>query len=479
MQGEEKEICPKYPPILAKVIEAFESAGYETYLIGPRARDMALGEPLEGHSSFDLTVDTSFSKIADIFGHLFEVRPEPPKDDKPKILTFKVPKDEPDEEHPHWTFNVGPFRNYLPSLKCLRKQKLTGILLDLATREITIQAFAYDSQGNLIDPFAGTEDLKQGIIRPVFPVDIFRESPVWLLKIARYVARYGFKAGPEVVSAATRDAQNILDCSRELWLKEIEKTILGAYAGMGLQFLADTRVLGFILPEVANLVHLSSDSKGLHKDVWAHTKQVVENADEDIVIRWAALCHDIGKVWTRQVFPGDKVHFFRHEDMSALLFEGIAYRLGMPDEQAKRVLYIIKNHSRVNLYREDWTDSAVRRLVNEVGDHLTDLIAFSRADLTSKRQDKVELIRALLADLQVRAMAIMEEQETQNPLPKGIGHKIMERFLLEPGPEVGRLRNILLDQIMKGVLPAQADPEVYLNFLDRHLQGEREKETDL
>jgi poly(A) polymerase len=299
------------------------------------------------------------------------------------------------------------------------------------------------------------------------------------LKIARYVARYGFKAGPEVVSAATRDAQNILDCSRELWLKEIEKTILGAHAGMGLQFLADTRVLGFILPEVANLVHLSSDSKGLHKDVWAHTKQVVENADEDIVIRWAALCHDIGKVWTRQVFPGDKVHFFRHEDMSALLFEGIAYRLGMPDEQAKRVLYIIKNHSRVNLYREDWTDSAVRRLVNEVGDHLTDLIAFSRADLTSKRQDKVELIRALLADLQVRAMAIMEEQETQNPLPKGIGHKIMERFLLEPGPEVGRLRNILLDQIMKGVLPSQADPEVYLNFLDRHLQGEREKETDL
>jgi tRNA nucleotidyltransferase/poly(A) polymerase len=479
MQGEEKAVCSKYPSVLAKVIEAFESAGCETYLIGPRARDLALGEPMEGHSSFDLTVDASFSKIGETFEELFNAKPESPKDEKPKILTFKVPKEEPDEEHPHWTFNVGPFRNYLPSLKCLRKQKLTGILLDLATREITIQAFAYDSQGNLIDPFAGTEDLKHGIIRPVFPVDIFRESSVWLLKIARYVARYGFKAGPEVVSAATRDAQNILDCSREMWLKEIEKTILGAHAGFGLQFLADTRVLGFILPEVASLAQLSNDSKGLHKDVWAHTKQVVENADEDVVIRWAALCHDIGKVWTRQVFPGEKVHFFRHEDMSALLFEGIAYRLGMPDEQGKRVMYIIKNHSRVNLYREEWTDSAVRRLVNEVGEHLTDLIAFSRADLTSKRQDKVELIRALLADLQVRAMAIMEEQETQTPLPKGIGHKIMERFSLQPGPEVGRLRNILLEEIAKGVLPSQAVPEVYLSFLERHLQSEKEKELDV
>jgi poly(A) polymerase len=468
--GEEGPTPIRFPDILETVFHAFESRGFPVYLIGPRARDLANGKDLSEDHSFDLTVDASMTQITGVFYDLFEVHPHEEREERSRILTFRIARGRrvKDGESPHWTFNVGPFRNYLPPLRSLRGQNLSGILLDLATREVTIQAFAYTPRGELLDPFGGTRDLHDRVIRPVFPCEtIFRESGAWLLKMARYVARYGFEPAPEARAASERDASNILDVPREIWLREMEKILCGAYPGVGLQYMSDVRTLSFILPEVASLVGFTADEVGQHKDVWEHTKQVVTNADPTPVIRWAALCHDIGKVWTRQVFQGDKVHFFRHEDMSALLFEGIAARLRMPAEDARRIHFIIKNHSRINLYREDWTDSAVRRLIRDVGEHLDDLIAFSRADLTSKRVERVERIRSLLAELQIRILEIREADEAQNPLPKGIGNRIMERYGLSPGPEVGRLRALLLQAIQQGHLPANAADEVYLEYLDR------------
>ncbi|NOZ01477.1 MAG: HD domain-containing protein [Deltaproteobacteria bacterium] len=467
--------APVYPEVLKKVFDAFVSRDIEAYLIGPRARDLARGEDISGHHSFDLTVDTSLAQIESLFSDLFGVVPKPVKEDRPRLVTFKIPKtptdDDADNDNQdssgHWTFNMGPFRNYLPPLRSLRGQNLSGIILDLATREITIQAFGYDHEGGLIDPFGGTRDLADNLVRPVFPTEtVFRESAGWLLKVARYVARYGYRAAPEVRSSASRDASNLLDVPREFWRREMDKILCGSHAGLGLQFMADTRVLSFLLPEVANLVTFSAEAEGRHKDIWDHTKQVVDNAETNTIVRWAALCHDIGKVWTRQYFGKDKVHFFRHEDMSALLFEGIAARLQIPSETAHKIHYLIKNHSRINLYREDWTDSAVRRLIRDVGEHLDRLIAFSRADLTSKRAERVELVRSLLADLQLRIIRIKEADARVSPLPKDIGNRIMERFNLSPGPEIGRLRSLLLGAINDGRLAGGEKDDVYLDFIE-------------
>lgn len=452
-----------FPGPLAEVFAAFGRLGREAWLIGPRARELALGQSIAEAGSFDLTVDAPLAAIESLFGEIFEVSPQDGKDDRPKLLTFKVPRP---GGTGTWTFNVGPFRNYLPPLRSLRGQNLSGIILDLATREVTVQAFAYDADGSLIDPFGGTLDLADKVIRPVFPVEtIFRESASWLLKVARYVARYGFDAAREVRIAADRDAANILDVPRDIWRKEMEKILCGAHPGRGLQFMADTRVLSFVLPEVQALIAFTDAGGGQHKDIWTHTKQVVTNADATPVVRWAALCHDIGKVWTKQVFRDEKVHFFRHEDMSALLFEAVAARFAMPEDEASRIHYIIKNHSRINLYRDDWTDSAVRRLIREVGDALDDLIAFSRADLTSKRAERVEMVRALLADLQIRVMEAREQEAQVQPLPKGLGNLIMQRFGIPAGPEVGRLRDLLAAAVLEGRLPANDDAEVYLRHL--------------
>ncbi len=451
----------RYPDPLRSLIDAFESSGCPAYLIGPRARELATGHAIDDATSFDLTVDASLSAIESTLHDLFGATANDPKEDRPRLLTFKVPRGE-----GHLTFNVGPFRNYLPPLRSLRGQNLSGIILDLATREVTLQAFGYDSAGNLVDPFGGTLDLSERVVRPVFPVDsLFRESASWLLKVARYVARYGFDAAREVRIAAERDASGILDVPREIWRKEIEKVLCGANPAKGLQYLSDTRVLPFVLPEVAALVWFGEGGGGQHKDIWAHTKQVVANAEATPVVRWAALCHDIGKVWTKQVFRDDKVHFFRHEDMSALLWEAIAARFEVAPADAARIRYIIQSHSRVNLYREEWTDSAVRRLMREVGEHLDDLIAFSRADLTSKRTERVEMVRSLLTELQIRVLEIREADAQQSPLPKGIGNAIMERFAIAPGPEIGRLRDVLLSAVESGTLPAGADTAVYLDYL--------------
>ena len=174
-----------YPPHLEKAFEAFKAKGIDVYLIGPRARDLALGQDIGEHHSFDLTVNAPFSEIETVMFEAFKVGAEPVDEDRPRIITFKVPLGE-----EVITFNIGPFRSYLPPLKSLRNHNLQGIILDLATREITIQAFGYDSEGNLLDPFQGVEDLKNRIIRPVFPVEnLFKESGGWLLKMGRYISR--------------------------------------------------------------------------------------------------------------------------------------------------------------------------------------------------------------------------------------------------------------------------------------------------
>ena len=208
----------------------------------------------------------------------------------------------------------------------------SAVLLHMVSEVDTGLPIIFLDTGKL---FQETLDYRDKLIRPVFPVDtIFRERASWLLKIGRYVARYGFEAAREVRAAAERDASNILDVPRDIWLKEMNKVLCGPMPARGLTFLADCRVLNFMLPEVAAMAEFSDD-EGRHKDVWAHTRQVVQNAEASTVVRWAALCHDIGKVWTRQTFRDGKIHFFRHEDVSAMLFEGIAARFQFPADEAE------------------------------------------------------------------------------------------------------------------------------------------------
>jgi len=202
-----------------------------------------------------------------------------------------------------------------------------------------------------------------------------------------------------------------------------------------------------------------------HKDIWEHTKQVVARSKPSPAIRWAALLHDVGKVWTRSIDPEGRVHFFRHEDLGAILFTGIAARLSLDGRLAERVRYLIRNHSRINMYATDWTDSAVRRLVRETGEYFEELLALSRADITSRQERRVEELNRLLDDLARRVEELSNEDARKPALPKGTGSIIMEHFGIPASPLVGHLKDLLEQAIQEGRQPADRPVEEYLGFL--------------
>ncbi len=181
----------------------------------------------------------------------------------------------------------------------------------------------------------------------------------------------------------------------------------------------------------------------------------------------------MGKVATRTVDRDGTVHFFRHEELSAILFDGVAARLRFPAELAEKVRYLIRNHSRVNLYSDDWAESAVRRLIREMGDNLQGLLDFSRADITSRREGRVERLRKLMDDLEARVAFVREKDAYVPPLPPGIGNTIMSRFGLAPSATVGALRDRLAAAVEDGTLPRGLDAEAYVDHLAAWLDEER------
>ena len=238
--------------------------------------------------------------------------------------------------------------------------------------------------------------------------------------------------------------------------------LLGPHPDAALRWLQQTRVLSFLLPEVASLVGFHRTCEVHHKDCWDHTLRVVRKAAVDDCTRWAALAHDIGKVWTRSVDRRGNVHFYRHEEYGAVLFEGVAARFHMDAELKERICAVIRLHGRVNLYDSEWSDSAVRRMMRDVGPHLTDLLRFSRADHTTKRPARAKEIQRQLDELERRIAEVEELDSRVPPLPKGLGTDLMEQLGLKAGPILGRIRRGLEAMCDSGELAPHEDAAYYV-----------------
>lgn len=175
--------------------------------------------------------------------------------------------------------------------------------------------------------------------------------------------------------------------------------------------------------------------------------------------------HDSGKVWTRSVNKQGKVHFFRHEELGASLMEGVAGRFHLDPALRDRVVYVIGNHARANVYAADWTDSAVRRLIRDMGDHLEDVLAFSRSDFTTKRQWRIAEVRGLAEELHKRIREVAAEDAKVPPLPKGLGHVIMQATGLAPGPWLGEVQRWLEAEVAAERVAPLLDAERYLEYV--------------
>ena len=451
---------------MKRLFELFAKAGFELFLVGGAVRDLQMGRSVKDLEDLDFATNAS-PKIVErllhgahmgtyksgwAFGTVGTVLRGPEEEGYPKdaqITTYRTQETyHPGSRHPEVEFG-----------RTLED--------DLRRRDLSINSMAMGPDRQLVDPFGGMDDLRARRLRVVGdPERVLREDPLRVLRVARFLSRFGFRPTERVRRATARVASSILDISRERWFQEMNKLLLGDHVQAALAFLQDTRVLGFILPEVAATVGFDQTSEYHHKDVWHHTLLVTAQTPPRLPVRWAALLHDVGKVWTREFAPGGKVHFFRHEDMGALLVEAVAGRFRFPNTLRTQVRFLVKHHLRANLYDGSWTESAVRRFNREMGEHLPDLLDLSRADVTSANPQRRKRALALVEDLSRRSEEIAEKDSQEPLLPKGLGRLIMDRFGLQPGRRIGDLRDLVEDAILRDELPPDSTPEQMIEHLE-------------
>ncbi len=254
------------------------------------------------------------------------------------------------------------------------------------------------------------------------------------------------------------EPQNVFDTLNRLLLAE--------RPDRGLEVLVRSSLMEQLLPEVADMVGFGEGIR--HKDVWEHTKKVLGRTEKTPVLRFAALFHDIGKVPTRRFESGGQVTFLGHPEIGARMFEKLARRLKFPRDLAEQVRFLIAAHLRASAYDGTWTDSAVRRFAKEIGDALDDLLALSRADITSKYEEKVRRGIELIDSLGDRVAEIRALDAKPKPLPKGLGTAVSQHFDLSPGPGLGSLMRELMDLVEEGDLGIQQPYAHYIEYIEGH-----------
>jgi len=246
----------------------------------------------------------------------------------------------------------------------------------------------------------------------------------------------------------------------------LDSVLLAGRPDRGLSTLVRSGVLATVLPEAAALVGFGEGVR--HKDVWAHTGQVVRQTPPRLVVRWAGLLHDIGKVSTRRFEPDGSVSFIGHPEIGARMFDRVARRLPFADDEQERLRFLIAGHLRAAAYEEAWTDSAVRRFARDAGANLEDLLDLARADITSKYADKVRRGLRQIGLLADRIDALRAVDAKPAPLPKGLGTALIAGLGLAAGPGLGRLMDRLRDEVERGNIEAQREHAHYLDHIRRN-----------
>jgi len=326
---------------------------------------------------------------------------------------------------------------------------------DLARRDFTVNAMAVRLPGTtFVDPFSGLEDLASTVLRtPGRPEDSFGDDPLRMMRAARFAAQLGFTVAPEALAAVHDMAARIDIVSAERVRDELSKLLLAETPRRGLTLLVDTGLADHVLPELPKL-RLEQDEHHRHKDVYQHSLTVLdqaialEPADEgpDLVLRLAALLHDIGKPKTRSYEPGGGVSFHHHEVVGAAMARSRLTALKYPKEVVTDVVHLVELHLRFHGYgKGEWTDSAVRRYVRDAGPLLDRLHRLTRSDCTTRNRRKAEALARAYDDLEERIARLAEQEELDRLRPDLDGHEIMGVLGVPPGPVVGRAYAYLLE----------------------------------
>jgi poly(A) polymerase len=329
---------------------------------------------------------------------------------------------------------------------------------DLRRRDFTMNAMALSVPGHVFtDPYGGLRDLATGALRtPADPRESFADDPLRMLRAARFVAQLGVTPSADVVAAMTELAPEIGRITAERVQAEFSKLLLGPHPRRGLELLVDTGLADVILPELPAL-RMEIDEHHQHKDVYAHSLTVLEQAialeedGPDLVLRLAALLHDVGKPATRRHEPGGGVSFHHHEVVGAKLVRARLKALKYPKDVVEDVSRLTLLHLRFHGYgRGEWTDSAVRRYVTDAGPLLGRLHKLVRSDSTTRNKRRAAALARSYETLEERIARIEAEEDLRAVRPDLDGNEIMKLLGLPPGPLVGQawrfLKELRLDR---------------------------------
>ena len=436
-------------PLASSLAQAFKEKGFRLALVGGSVRDAIIGRL---GNDLDFTTDAhphetkkilktwaehvwdtgiAFGTIA---GKLGETTVE--------VTTYRSEKYEENSRNPDVEFG----------------DTIEG---DLSRRDFTVNSMALElttQQTEFIDPFGGLEDLKKKILRtPASAEQSFSDDPLRMMRAARFASQLNFDIDPDVLSAMNSMAGRISIISAERIRDEFVKMLMSSNPRVGITILVDTGLAELVLPEIPKL-RLEVDEHHHHKDVYEHSITVLEQAisqeirltGPNLVIRLAALLHDIGKPKTRNLIEGGGVSFHHHEVVGARLAKARMKALRFDNETIDAVETLIALHLRFHGYGDgEWTDSAVRRYVRDAGELLTHLHVLTRADCTTRNAKKADRLARTYDSLEARIAKLEQEEELSKIRPDLDGAQVMQLLSIKPSADVGKALDFLMELRME------------------------------